>query len=403
MLLTGGFPNSDQAASYFNGPRSLYRIHLGDCLKEGRYKILHKLGVGCHSTVWAARDQNEHRYVALKITRVAVPGHERRRESDMLHSMAAPHPRKKEPGSQHLMGMLDYFTLEGLAGYHDCFVLELVGQKVDLYVEEQTSGRCRLPARVAKRVAKEALIGLYNLHKRGIGHGDIRTGNLAFSLPPSVHSTSETAFCAALGSPQICPVVSGDGEPIGPEKPAYIVAPASFPKELALCSQPVKLIDFGESFSSAETPRRLSVDGPSVAATIAQAPGVVFGEPLDHRIDLWSMGVMQSQWRAMYAEQAFPWHSHSAVAGLSTATEEGAQKEEKILANDAGNSLSNHLAKEYFERTRRFDLADGEENDFFTESDITKVGELISKLIRLEPAARASVADVLADPWWDDV
>ncbi|KAK8208094.1 kinase-like domain-containing protein [Phyllosticta capitalensis] len=440
MLLTGGFPNSDQAASYFNGPRSLYRIHLGDCLKEGRYKILHKLGVGCHSTVWAARDQNEHRYVALKITRVAVPGHERRRESDMLQSMAAPHPRKKKPGSQHLIHMLDHFTLEGLAGYHDCFVLELVGQKVDLYVEEQTSGRCRLSARVAKRVAKEALMGLDNLHKRGIVHGDIRTGNLAFSLPPSVHSTSESAFCAALGFPQICPVVSGDGEPIGPEKPAYIVAPASFPKELALCSQPVKLIDFGESFLSAETPRRLSVDGPSVAATIAQAPSVVFGEPLDHRIDLWSMGVMlfelvtgthlfayerkspttqidemlhlapdalparwQSQWRAMCAEQAFSWHSHSPAAALSTATEEGAQKEEKILADDGGNSLSNHLAKEYFERTKQFDLADSEENHFFTESDIARIGELINKLIRLEPAARASVADVLADSWWDDV
>ncbi|KAL1387451.1 kinase-like domain-containing protein [Phyllosticta capitalensis] len=388
---------------------------------------------------------SEQRNVALKITRVIIPGQERRRESNVLHSMSAPHPLKEAPGARHLMRMLDHFTLDGVAGIHDCFVLELVGQKVDLYVEEQTSGRCRLPARVAKRVAKEALMGLDNLHKRGIVHGEIRTGNLVFSLPHSVHSTSEAAFCAALGSPQICPVVSGDGEPVGPEKPAYIVAPASFPEELALCSQPVKLIDFGESFLSADTPRRLSVDGPSVAATIAQAPGVVFGEPLDHRIDLWSMGVMlfelitgvhlfayerkspttqinemlhlapdalparwQSQWRAMCAEQAFPWHSHSSAAALSTATratphEEDTQQGHESLTDDGDKSLRDHLAKEYFGRTRRFDLADGEENDFFTESDIAKMGEMIGKLIRLEPAARVSVADVLADSWWDDV
>lgn len=31
-------------------------VHLGDCLKNGRYKILHKLGWGGYSTVWAARD-----------------------------------------------------------------------------------------------------------------------------------------------------------------------------------------------------------------------------------------------------------------------------------------------------------------------------------------------------------
>lgn len=32
-------------------------IRLGGLLKDGRYKILHKLGWGGYSTVWAARDQ----------------------------------------------------------------------------------------------------------------------------------------------------------------------------------------------------------------------------------------------------------------------------------------------------------------------------------------------------------
>ncbi|RDI86973.1 hypothetical protein Vi05172_g3207 [Venturia inaequalis] len=32
-------------------------ISLGDLLKDGRYRIMHKLGWGGYSTVWAARDQ----------------------------------------------------------------------------------------------------------------------------------------------------------------------------------------------------------------------------------------------------------------------------------------------------------------------------------------------------------
>lgn len=32
-------------------------IHLGDSMVDGRYKIIHKLGWGANSTVWAARDQ----------------------------------------------------------------------------------------------------------------------------------------------------------------------------------------------------------------------------------------------------------------------------------------------------------------------------------------------------------
>jgi serine/threonine-protein kinase SRPK3 len=33
-----------------------YPVHLGDVLKNGRYKIIHKLGWGGYATVWAARD-----------------------------------------------------------------------------------------------------------------------------------------------------------------------------------------------------------------------------------------------------------------------------------------------------------------------------------------------------------
>ena len=38
-------------------PGGYHPLALGDALKNGRYKILHKLGWGSYSTTWAAKDQ----------------------------------------------------------------------------------------------------------------------------------------------------------------------------------------------------------------------------------------------------------------------------------------------------------------------------------------------------------
>lgn len=37
-------------------PGGFHPVALGDTLKDGRYKIYHKLGYGGFSTVWVARD-----------------------------------------------------------------------------------------------------------------------------------------------------------------------------------------------------------------------------------------------------------------------------------------------------------------------------------------------------------
>jgi hypothetical protein len=38
-------------------------VTLGETLKSGRYKVLHKLGWGGYSTVWAARDQRLYKFI----------------------------------------------------------------------------------------------------------------------------------------------------------------------------------------------------------------------------------------------------------------------------------------------------------------------------------------------------
>lgn len=75
-------------------------------------------------------------------------------------------------GHQHLIAMEDSFQLHGPNGTHDCFVLEIVGPNIPDVVAERF-GDTRLPGWIAKRAAKQALLGLEFLHKQGIAHGGL--------------------------------------------------------------------------------------------------------------------------------------------------------------------------------------------------------------------------------------
>ena len=46
---------------------------------------------------------------------------------------------------------------------------------------------------------------------------------------------------------------------------------------------------------------------------------------------------------------------------------------------------------------------DSDRDKSFTREDICKIGELLRKLLRLEPSKRASAREILEDPWFDDV
>lgn len=70
--------------------------------------------------------------------------------------------------------------------------------------------------------------------------------------------------------------------------PKYIAWPTSYPADLSMSFHPIKIIDFGESFLSNDIPDMLHTPLP------VRAPEIIFGEKLDYRVDLWSMGCMVS-------------------------------------------------------------------------------------------------------------
>ncbi|KAK4129914.1 kinase-like protein [Trichocladium antarcticum] len=373
-------------------PGGYHPLGLGDFLKAGRYQVLHKLGWGGYSTTWAAKDHKKDRYVAVKII---VSETKHKRELEVLRAMSAL-PRH-HPGWSHVNQMLDSFTLAGPNGTHDCLVLELLGPSVadivELYCKDD-----RLSASLAKSFASQAMQGLDFLACHNIGHGDIHTRNLAITVP-GLESLDEKGFFERFGSPYASPVTRLDGECLMSNVPSHIVQPASSRmKDILLSSPTIKVIDFGEAFFKDSVPDTLHTP------LSVRAPEVIFGDPFDCRVDMWSAGCLLFelvtgqppfdvtmitppllvQQMMEFATDGLPprWQGkwQAMQEGLSHSDEEDTY------------TLQGWLEEVYFDDCKHSD---------FTRDDIAKVGKLIERLLKFEPSLRATASDVLADAWFE--
>ncbi|KAG6138389.1 hypothetical protein E4U28_004239 [Claviceps purpurea] len=399
----GGGLNAESLERY--EPGGYHPVALGDVLKGGRYKILHKLGWGSYATTWAAKDQKDDRYVALKIMISKV---EESRELKMLRALSA--LPKHHPGSSYVNQMLDHFTLVGPNGTHNCLVLELVGPNVAEFAEHYGLYR-RFPAKLVKLFAKQTLQGLDFLAANDIGHGDLHTRNLAIVVP-GLDALNEEDFIARLGDRVTGAVTKLDDGPWAPNVPTQIIQPAIFQEQdiMAAPCPSIKIIDFGEAFFSDDPPSTLNTP------LALRAPEIVFGDPLDRRVDLWSAGCLifemvggcpplygwnpptlvtdmvatiseelpsrwQAKWRAMQQDQT--WQNESSAM----------QQDE--LQKDVGRTLRKQLEKTYFH-----DDDDDEEDVEFTMKEIGCIAKVIAGMLRFEPSLRATPSESLAQDWF---
>ncbi|KAJ6267041.1 kinase-like domain-containing protein [Bipolaris maydis] len=255
-------------------------VHLGDYLKNGRYKILHKLGWSGYSTVNRA-------FVAIKVCVSKTTQHSR--ELAVLGAMAAARPN--QPGYQCLMTMQDYFQIHGPA---------------------------RLSGMLAKVIAKQTLTGLSFLHKHNIAHADLHTRNLAFTIP-SIHDLHEEHLLQKLGQPETGRVQRTDRKPLEPNLPAYLVRPASYPINIKSSFDTIKIVHFGQSFFNNDSP------GAFHTPLYYRAPEIIFNDNVDHRILVSQMLEMsgdtipdrwQKQWHAMNSKQLRDYEHRSLQSGF---------------------------------------------------------------------------------------
>ncbi|KAF5554073.1 CMGC SRPK kinase [Fusarium napiforme] len=291
--------------------------------------------------------------------------------------------------------MLDHFTFVGPNGSHDCFVLELVGPNVADIVERHLKD-FRLPSNTARLFSRQILQGLDFLSASNIGHGDIHTRNLALTIP-NLHSLSERDFIAKLGEPDTGLALGSDDEPLPKNLPTQIVRPASFRHQEVqhiLAEPSIKIIDFGEAFLSDDAPSTLHTPLP------VRAPEIIFGDKLDHRVDLWSTGclifelitgqppfdvimltppiLVEQMVQLIDDELPSRWQAKwQAMQGTPTQPDDGMR-------------LYSWLEEVYFDDDKKAE---------FTKNDIKRAAELIARLMRFEPSLRASPNEILAESW----
>lgn len=137
-------------------------VHIGDYLKGGRYRIVHKLGYGGSSTVWLARDCLKNCYVSLKISKANIGlGN---KEVSVLRHLAQ--TKSDYTGAQYVMKLRDDFILSGPNGEHQCIVSQVAGNRLSRPLGVRYS--CLGPSRL---LVAQLFLGLEYLNSCNIGHG----------------------------------------------------------------------------------------------------------------------------------------------------------------------------------------------------------------------------------------
>ncbi|KAJ8127684.1 hypothetical protein O1611_g5952 [Lasiodiplodia mahajangana] len=333
----------------------------GDQLKDGRYKILCQLALSGLSTTWAARDQMEHRYVAVRIFKEEESNTREINVSRTISNL----PKKTHPGQQHIVQFFDNFGIKARSGQYQCLILELLGPTVfDLVAK--APGK-RLSAAAAKRIAYQVLQAIDFLAQNGIAHGDIHTSSLALVIP-GINSIPEQEFLEIFGELWVGKVESENLD--------------------------IKLIGFGESFYQVQPPATLH------SSLSARPPEVIFGDRMDCQVDMWSMGCLLFE--LFTGHELFPAYMaliETVVAQMVDLApdklpgrweEQWRDMEKKKglrpLYEGKPPTLHELLEKAYFDRGRHPQL---------TKQDLTKIGDLIGPMLEYEPSARPSAEKVL--------
>lgn len=181
-------------------------VRIGETFKDGRYRVLQKLGWGHFSTVWLCLDIETSRYCAVKVQKSAPHYAEAAKdEIRLLNDLRANLPSVtgfEVPGAQAappVVELLDSFEHEGPNGRHVCLAFELLGKSLLSLVKRFNYRGVPIP--LIKVIARQILEGLdYSHSVCGIIHTDIKPENVLFVPHPSeimdLHARTDAALAA---------------------------------------------------------------------------------------------------------------------------------------------------------------------------------------------------------------
>ncbi|MCK6474278.1 MAG: serine/threonine protein kinase [Planctomycetes bacterium] len=185
----------------------------------GQYRVLEKLGQGGMGAVFRAHDLKLDRTVALKVLYCGPL--DDRKTAERFQREAISLARLQHPNLLHVYnvgseGDLHYFAMELLEG---------------ITLSELIRRRRGLPAEEFLPLAGQLLSALHYVHRQGITHRDIKSGNIMvcgnravlmdFGLAKDESFTGLTSVGVVLGTPEFMSPEQAEGQSAGPPTDLY--------------------------------------------------------------------------------------------------------------------------------------------------------------------------------------
>lgn len=153
----------ENVADYCTGGH--HAVFIGDHLHYGRYRVIHKLGIGDTANVWLCRDMESKtpEYCAVKILMARFSNEDFRElyGIEIIRSTLG----ESEARKSHICLPLRQFRFEGPNGWHDCLVLPVLGPSVKSLHLRKGGDQLR------RKIAVQAMQAMAALHGKGICHG----------------------------------------------------------------------------------------------------------------------------------------------------------------------------------------------------------------------------------------
>ncbi|KAK3331707.1 kinase-like domain-containing protein [Cercophora scortea] len=355
-------------------PNHFYPVSLGEIF-DGRFQTVAKLGYGSSSTIWLARDLEDHRYVALKIY---IHNSARHRELPFYVRLGEVLP-SNHIGAANIRHLQDSFEIIGPHGKHRALVLQVSQMSLRDMDTVFMKGR-GFDEGFVKSAIKELLQAVDFLHTEVQAvHTDIHPGNLLLGL------NNNSLFKALEENEHANPVP----RKVLPDRTIYL-SRLMKPKV-----GPLLLSDFGEA--------RLG-PGPHIGDIMPimyRAPEILLHIPWSYPVDIWGVGL--TTWDLLQGKTLF------------TARKEDGSFSDGVhlaeLIGALGPPPADLLARSG-ERALEYWDEDGAWGNFVpipaqqtldaAESKLqnkTKFLQFMQRTLAWDPAKRLTAKELLEDPW----